>query len=806
MALQPFSPAAPLRPLFVLALVLVVACELALRTPLHGNPLACWLAGSLLVAVCPRGVSRAQWAAMAVLVMVVLLRGQAVAIPSSGSGAAADRGWTNPVQAAGEHSTPGTRVGCYRAGPTGLGWLEAPDGLAPTELVQFKDLSLTEGEWVAIPTETELLAWPRGVRPGPMAADFPRGVAIVEADEVVRLAATPTADGFRILGAEDGREPSLAARLVALRARLARTAARDFAPETAGVARALLFGDRSRLDGETADLFTRTGTRHLLAVSGLHVGLAAALFLLPLSRWIERRVKHRELGRRVGCLLFTLLLFGFAVLAGHGAPVVRAAAALALAALARYLPSRRGGPEAPSGGRQADALSLWALVLIVELLFDARATRSLAIQLSYLATLGILFGTRPLERATRGLLAKLRGNRLADTQIRSPGWGAVLWRVPVAKTARFLLTGLAASSAAVIATLPITWSRFGEYAPVGILVTALILPLFIFVMATLWSHAALVPLVVCPPLRELASDSIGLLLSILEQVDRLPATPLALPQRPVLLVALASFSLCLALSSRRLVWRRAAALGFGLLFLPWTAAPAGLEVELLDVGHGCALFVRAPGEPCLIFDAGSRDRRYLYREALAPQLARWEVANPVLALTHDDRDHASGMSSLVERYPPRLWLGEAPEELMRRLPKDCARLDLGVRALRLTTATGPLGLTLLRGSNEPGNEGSRALVLEFENERLLLFGDSEGSGLRRMLSLEELKSPVDLLLFPHHGSETPWLSDLLSTTTPEQIWISAGAEPALAAELERRGLRWFSTSQSGPLTSHSAEP
>jgi beta-lactamase superfamily II metal-dependent hydrolase len=217
--------------------------------------------------------------------------------------------------------------------------------------------------------------------------------------------------------------------------------------------------------------------------------------------------------------------------------------------------------------------------------------------------------------------------------------------------------------------------------------------------------------------------------------------------------------------------------------------------------------VRAPGEPCLLFDAGSRDRPRLYREALAPLLARWEVARPRIALSHDDRDHASAFERLALRYAPRSWIGALPPALAAKLPRDCARVDPEGGAVRLDAGGGPLRLSLFRALAMDGNEGSRTLSIELDRTRVLLFGDAEAEGLGALLDSDWLPGrdaptrvvPVRLLLFPHHGSDTPWLGELLRRTQPREVWISAPSEPAVAAELDRRRLDWSWTGRDGPL-------
>ena len=78
-----------------------------------------------------------------------------------------------------------------------------------------------------------------------------------------------------------------------------------------------------------------------------------------------------------------------------------------------------------------------------------------------------------------------------------------------------------------------------------------------------------------------------------------------------------------------------------------------------------------------------------------------------------------------------------------------------------------------------GNEGSRSLEVRWRGERLLLCGDAEQDGLAAILALETRSGPLRLLLFPHHGSDTPLLGRLLRSP-PEEVWISSGGRPAVA--------------------------
>jgi beta-lactamase superfamily II metal-dependent hydrolase len=255
---------------------------------------------------------------------------------------------------------------------------------------------------------------------------------------------------------------------------------------------------------------------------------------------------------------------------------------------------------------------------------------------------------------------------------------------------------------------------------------------------------------------------------------------------------------------------RAAALAAAVLLVPWTPAPRGLELLACDVGHGTAVVLRVPGGSVWVFDAGSRDRTGVGREALAPILAAWEATSIRVVASHPDRDHMQGLCWLLLRYPPAVWAGALPAPdpgRAERLPHTTLVMDVQAGVLELPLGA-PLRASLLRAGPLPGNEGSRSLLLSplepgGPPERVLLCGDAEAEGLAGMLAdLPQADGPGGLLLLPHHGSDTPWLAPLLERFRPREVWVSTTAEPAVAAELDRRGLEWRWTGRDGVLSWH----
>jgi len=806
------GPAWPPRPLLVLGLALACAGALGAHPEIHGRPdralaVACGLV--LALAALPlrartrlRACGASPWIALAALLGA--LRASTWPLPPLREALSASSA-QHALAREGSYEELGRRGARARLVPLD----ESPGPprtraqAPPDEVLELDGPLARAGERVALLAGATRAPLARGPHEPSHGARRPAALVRARPDELVRVAPAPSRLADRVLA-------PLAARLERARAWTEMRVGALDAPLPAGCARAIVLGDASELEPELRDLLLRTGTIHLLAVSGQHLVLLALLCLGPLGGVAERALRALGIGRRgalaLVCLLRIALVALYVPIAGGEAPVRRAAVALALAWSAPLLPTNAPTGAAPgSRGWRADALSLWGFALALECLLAPDAPLKLSVQLSYAATLGLVLAARPLaarlERACGlpwsavGALGRARPPRL---------------RALAQRGLALALAAIAASAAAVLATLPSVWCAFGELAPVGVLATPLALPSFVALLVACWC-GVLAPQLV----PELAFElPLRWMLAALHVCDALPASPWLAPARPAWLLApLALGTLLLALPSSssaaaraRSVLARFCACAWALVLVPWNAAPRELELVLLDAGHGSAALLRAPGLPALVFDAGSRDRPRLASEALSPALARWDPGATAVVLSHADRDHCSALAWVATRLEPRAWCGELTAELALALRARCVRLDLERGRLRLplvharASANGPaLELELWRAHEAAGNEGSRSLHLRWGDERVLLSGDACAEGLAALLDERWIEPPLRLLTWPHHGAETEHASRLLATAGPRAVWIASGREPALARELARRGLPHAWSGRDGPL-------
>ncbi|MFM7298938.1 MAG: ComEC/Rec2 family competence protein, partial [Planctomycetota bacterium] len=316
-----------------------------------------------------------------------------------------------------------------------LGKLHAP-GEAPLWL-ELEAGSATRGEWLRVRPNDRPRREARGPVEPPHAPFGAREHLMWSArpDEVERLALAPAWErGTSWVGD--------------LRALVARRCAQFADGTSRALAHALLYGATERLEPELSDTFAHTGMRHVLAVSGMHVSLLAAVLIAP---WVGGGRRRR---------LALVLLAGsalalFAAITGGAAPVRRAAVALGLTLAAPLCARAHGEP------RRVDTLSLLALALLVEAALDLDSLFSVSLLLSYLATLGLVLLTGPIRRALPQARPPVE---LGPTSAR---------RALASVASRATRSAVAASLATVLVTLPLCWSTFGEWASIGVLAKAL---------------------------------------------------------------------------------------------------------------------------------------------------------------------------------------------------------------------------------------------------------------------------------------------------------------------------------------------
>jgi competence protein ComEC len=527
-----------------------------------------------------------------------------------------------------------------------------------------------------------------------------------------------------------------------------RTALAGRASQTLGEGRpvaillALGLGTRHLLDGDTREVLARTGTSHLMAISGLHVGLVAALGLAAgRAVWAHLPGPPRRLQPLLaGAWLGLLLAAGYALMAGFAIPTRRALVMLVvvLAALCLRRPLRPGR-----------ALALAAMLVLA---IDPLATLDVSFWLSFLAVAVIAF-------SLHGRLAPPRGEDDADAALQR-------WR-------RRLVLFVGLQAWIVIGMAPATGVFFGQVPLVSPLANALLVPLFslLVVPGTLLGMLLLVPLpALAVPLLAALAWLLEALWPALEWLASWRWAVVSLPSLPagwwlVLCVAALLILLPRGMPGRWLAVPLCAAA------LAWRApapAPGEFQVWLIDVGQGLSVLVRTHRH-ALLYDAGPAYAEGLDTGATAvvPLLAHQGIRRlDVVVISHADNDHAGGLPAVQAAMPvERLLVGGAASARLDGAPCIVGQQwdwD-GVRFEMLY----PVSLCLA------GNEGSCVLSVRAAGGSLLLTGDIEFWGESTLLAGD---SPLHhrLVQVPHHGSRSSSSAALVAAVRPEFALVGAG--------------------------------
>jgi competence protein ComEC len=516
-----------------------------------------------------------------------------------------------------------------------------------------------------------------------------------------------------------------------LRDRLARTllAAADVDVDrirSAELAAAITLGRRDLLPDDRREGWRRSGLAHLLAVSGLHVGLVGGLvWLAAVASGVRPRTAR---------VIVLLALPGYAMLAGASPSAVRAAV-MGMVYLGARLLGRGLIPMA--------AVLLTATVLLLarpELVVDA------GFQLTVLITAALVrWVPEVVER------------------LPLPRWPAGLLAVPVV---------------AQLAAAPIVAWHFRSAVP-GAVAANLLVP--VLLAPTLVSGIlGVLTAPVWPAAAGWCLDALHLAAQLLWMVGGAGrALEVVLPAMPPATVTALAIAGWLALQVGRrarigaVCWALAGALTAGWWWV--RPRPTPPRVELLEVADGLAAVV-ATSEATMLLDGG----RWTH-EATRRLADRGHGAFDVVVASHTDEDHVAGLPAVLAaggagRLVVPVWMMSEPEVV----PLLRAARDAGADVRRVARGSAiRVGGTVMEvlwppAADPPEIENERSLVarIGFEGGVVLVTSDIGRTTEVRLARLGSMA--CDVLIVPHHGSRNSASSALLAATMPEIALIPAG--------------------------------
>lgn len=521
----------------------------------------------------------------------------------------------------------------------------------------------------------------------------------------------------------------------------------------------LSVGLRDQMTTEQWQILQKTGTSHLLAISGLHIGLAAGIGFF-MGRWLWSLSTRRLLSlpaMHAGAISAIAFALAYALLAGLSIPTQRALIMISVMMLSLIL------------GRKAFSLQTLALSMIIVTLIDPFSVLSAGFWLSYAAVFIIIFVTRNYTPAPTKQWLKIH-----------------LW----------IALGLS----------PLLMLFFQHTSLISPLANLLAVPLVSLLV---------VPLLLLMIVMFAISESIAsLLLSVVlwlmdilwRWLDWLASSPIAtweVPHLPISIILLLCAATLLLLAPRGIParWLGLTALLPLLLWQAQRPSEDAFWLTMLDVGQGLSVVIHTANHS-LVFDTGPRFGRNFNTgdAAVLPYLNfRGTGKLDMLMISHGHNDHIGGAEAVIRQIPVRRILTGTEESL----PK-AERCYKGQK----WQWDGVIFEVLHPPKHWHASSNEMSCVLKISNRHgsVLLTGDIESRAERLLLQTQSDYLNADVLQVPHHGSITSSSEAFISAVNPTAAWIPSAyrnrwqfPHDIVRQRYEDQGVELFNTADSGAL-------
>lgn len=539
-----------------------------------------------------------------------------------------------------------------------------------------------------------------------------------------------------------------------------------FRPPFNGFLKAILIGDRSALKASLKEDFIKTGTVHILAISGLHVGLIAGLFLF-LFGVLKMSIKLK-------LALTAGLVFFYSFIAGSSPPIIRSAIMFSIFVIGYLI------------NREADILNSLAIAAFLILLGNPKELFDPSFQLSFASIASIVIFAPKIDEVF-SLNVAMRYSRIDKIRL-------------------YLLKSISVSIAAWLGVWPLIAFYFNIISPVAIIANIIVIPALFVIMA-----ASFLFLFVCGISSYFAGYPASLLYILQKllffvnhRLSGLPLSYLRVPSPSIevailyyALISLLLMPMAMMIGGIR-IYKKHLLVVILLLFniLIWKDAinseKGSLKVTFLDVGQGDSILVELPKRGAILIDGGSggdEERFDMGRAVIAPYL--WNNGiyrlDAVIA-THFHEDHLGGIPYILTNFNVGCVIDNgaraaADNRLYNRYKRIIDRK--GIRHLivgegDVITFSDDVRLFVLNPPKDAelvdSNDNSIVVKLTYNGRSALFCGDITAKSMKRLASYGGfLKS--DILKVPHHGGhlgDSDRVGDFFKKVSPGISVISVG--------------------------------
>jgi competence protein ComEC len=515
----------------------------------------------------------------------------------------------------------------------------------------------------------------------------------------------------------------------------------------AGVLKTLATGDQRAISADHWQIFMRTGTNHLMAISGLHITLVASLvYGLVFSFWRRSNFLLMRLpARQAGVLAGVVVALGYALLSGFAIPAQRAFIMLTVVAAAIW----RNRMTSPS--------IVLAIALFVVVLLDPWAPLSAGFWLSFGAVAIIML-------ITAGRLD------ISDSLGRLTGWLRIQWAI-------------------TLGLVPLLLALFQQFSLVSPFANAIAIPLVSLIVVPLTLLSAL-PLLDIPLM--LAHDVLGYVMDFLQWLNALPQPVWQQHMPPFWTIpaAIAGVIWLLLPGSLGLGFfsgfpaRWLGILAIMPLFLVFPDRPPEkvLWLAVLDVGQGLAI-VAQTHDHTLLFDTGAAFGESNSGARVVIPFLRGEGIRKLdkMIISHADSDHSGGALSILEALPVDALVSSLDHvHAIARTARFATGAHIQCQLGQSWYWNGVLFEILhppaevYQNSQRKTNPSSCVLKVTTEYGSVLIPADIEHQSEQKLLEQLPHKLPSTVLIAPHHGSLTSSSTAFVRHVNPDLSIFTVG--------------------------------
>ncbi len=573
--------------------------------------------------------------------------------------------------------------------------------------------------------------------------------------------------------------------IYSLRNRLSQSLSLALPEPQASLAQGILLGLRGNIPYSLQEAFSRTGTAHLLAISGLHLSIIIGIFLSA-AIWL--------FGRRYSIYIWLafLAIWLYALVTGMRPPVVRGAVMGSMFLLAEYL------------GRQRSASTALAFAAAVMIGIEPQVLWDASFQMSFLAMAGLILLSPYFQAwARRGVAVTIGREGTA------------------ASLCNFVADSFAVTLAAILATWPVIAHYFDVVSFVGLPATffaLLALPGIIITSALVAGVGLLAPFL-AQALGWIAWLFLSYLIFIVQAFDALPFSSVELGGIHIWQIWLYYALLATAITAINyrtqladFLSQAASKISYSasktvehasklpkkwvisplliVTILVWVAVlnmpDDKLHVSILDVGQGDAILIQTPSHQDILIDGGPSPQAISLE--LGKRLPFWDRTVDLVVLTQPQADHIAGLVEVLQKYKvpqviePEITYSSSIYQHWRSLVDDkeiehkIARAGQEVKlgnGIKLEIVHPPS--PLLQGTSDDIDNNSLVLRLSWKEVSFLLTADI-GQEAEWYLIAQRANLKSTVLKVAHHGSRTSTSSEFLAVVDPEAAIISVGAK------------------------------